>query len=547
MKRKKSLACLLTALLLVVCLFAPGCLAIEGIEGLVSREQGENGLTFEVYDDGTCYVSGDEKVTKGDVIIPSESPTGEPVTYIGDFFDCKEITSVKIPEGATGITTAAFYGCDSLTSVELPASMADIGSYAFQNCAALRRVTVAGDASLAPVDGSCVGEAAFHGCTALEEVELPDCITEIWMYAFQDCTSLKNIHLPDGLQTIYYAAFSGCTALAQLEIPASTLVASGAVSGCTGLQAITVAADHPVYRVEGNCLIEKDTNWVTLGYGSFTIPADATGVRGYAFAGQTAVTDVVLPERLEGLGDSAFEGCTGLRTVTIDSADVIQQVWFGVNTAGLFEHESAVYVRADIEGEAPDWFTQKYPYAGEVTKNGTTYRLYGTAPATLTDEETGVQVEAAAGVLPAETVLTVEPSTYKLEGVQHYTAFDISLERDGVKVQPNGKVKVTLPIPAGYDKAKLTVYRVEADGSKTELPCTVNGDAVTFETDHFSVYLLAEKAATPATEATESTESTEDAATPPMGEKNALPFFLALAGAAAILLGLCIRRRVREN
>ncbi len=206
-----------------------------------------------------------------------------------------------------------------------------------------------------------------------------------------------------------------------------------------------------------------------------------------------------------------------------------------------YDYNCGNYNEYDVETQK----TTRLPILLHVTL--TIEKTEGVAPAPsgtveLTDAKTGVSLSAAEDVLPADTVLVVVPSDYNPENIAgKFVAFDISLEKDGVKIQPNGKVKVTLPIPAGYDKAKLTVYRVEADGSKTELPCTVNGDAVTFETDHFSVYLLAEKAATPATEAT---ESTEDAATPPMGENGALPLFLTLAGIATLILfGLCARRK----
>lgn len=78
---------------------------------------------------------------------------------------------------------------------------------------------------------------------------------------------------------------------------------------------------------------------------------------------------------------------------------------------------------------------------------------------------------------------------------EKFFVYDITLHSGEAAVQPNGKVLVTLPIPADYDKEKLAVYYVADDGVKTELPCTVDGDSVSFETDHFSTYVLAEKAA----------------------------------------------------
>lgn len=117
-------------------------------------------------------------------------------------------------------------------------------------------------------------------------------------------------------------------------------------------------------------------------------------------------------------------------------------------------------------------------------------------PVVITDEETGIKLGAAEGVVPSDTALVVKPSNFVLEDAAgKFAAFDISLENGGAKIQPNGKVQVSIPVPAGYDKERLTIYHIADDGTKTELPCTVTGDAVTFETDHFSLYVLAEKAA----------------------------------------------------
>lgn len=116
-------------------------------------------------------------------------------------------------------------------------------------------------------------------------------------------------------------------------------------------------------------------------------------------------------------------------------------------------------------------------------------------PVVLIDEKTGIKLGAAAEVVPPDTVLVVAPSDFVPEdAVGKFAAFDILLENGGVKIQPNGKVQVSIPIPAGYDKERLTVYYIADDGAKTELPCMVAGDSVTFETDHFSLYALAEKA-----------------------------------------------------
>lgn len=77
--------------------------------------------------------------------------------------------------------------------------------------------------------------------------------------------------------------------------------------------------------------------------------------------------------------------------------------------------------------------------------------------------------------------------------------YDISIESKIYrnKVQPNGKIEISIPINNEVNNSNLVAYRIEDDGTKTEYKVTVNSEDdkkyATFETDHFSTYVLAEK------------------------------------------------------
>ena len=78
------------------------------------------------------------------------------------------------------------------------------------------------------------------------------------------------------------------------------------------------------------------------------------------------------------------------------------------------------------------------------------------------------------------------------ENAKILSAFDISLLLDGKKVQPNGMVKVKIPMPENSDRyEQLTVVYIEDDGSVTKLVTTVTDDGMfEFETGHFSLYAI---------------------------------------------------------
>ena len=70
--------------------------------------------------------------------------------------------------------------------------------------------------------------------------------------------------------------------------------------------------------------------------------------------------------------------------------------------------------------------------------------------------------------------------------------YNICFVKNEEEVKPNGKVTVKIPIPSGYDKNRCVVYRQESDGSWAILQATVEGNYLVFETDHFSLYAIAQ-------------------------------------------------------
>lgn len=109
----------------------------------------------------------------------------------------------------------------------------------------------------------------------------------------------------------------------------------------------------------------------------------------------------------------------------------------------------------------------------------------------------------------------VEALSKVVEKYEKYEVLDIKLlsKLTGAEIQPDGSLKITLDIPAGLNKAnKLTVYRlVEGDGSMKKLDTSVEGDKITFATDHFSTYVIVEeKVETPTTQEPEKDTTTAE-------------------------------------
>ncbi len=72
--------------------------------------------------------------------------------------------------------------------------------------------------------------------------------------------------------------------------------------------------------------------------------------------------------------------------------------------------------------------------------------------------------------------------------------FDISTVKNGEKVQPDGKVKVRIPLPADFKGEGVVVCYVDTiNGEIVDIPTKVVDGYVEFEADHFSYYAVVEK------------------------------------------------------
>lgn len=188
-----------------------------------------------------------------------------------------QIHTVKIENGVSSIGDYAFYGMTALEQIDIPEGVKTIGAYAFKNCTLLEKTVL-------PSTLKKLGESAFFNCNSLEKINIPEGMYTIWGYTFKNCTSLREVSLPSTLIKLDEAAFYGCTSLEKLEIPDQVAIIG-------------------IYCFK-NC---SKLNTVHL-------PEALTGIREAAFYG-TGLTEVAVPKKTETIGKYAFKNCTALQAV----------------------------------------------------------------------------------------------------------------------------------------------------------------------------------------------------------------------------------------
>lgn len=118
-----------------------------------------------------------------------------------------------------------------------------------------------------------------------------------------------------------------------------------------------------------------------------------------------------------------------------------------------------------------------------------------------TDIDSKIEVTSQDSTIPLDTSLSVkniiDSSIKDKIGTENYKSYDISLysEAQGSRIEKleNGKFSVKIPVPTELDGKQLIVYYITSERKLEEHEVIIKDGYATFETNHFSVYTLAEK------------------------------------------------------
>jgi hypothetical protein len=102
-------------------------------------------------------------------------------------------------------------------------------------------------------------------------------------------------------------------------------------------------------------------------------------------------------------------------------------------------------------------------------------------------------------VIEEETVLVAENTDLRQEAqiptgftVENAVTYDIRLEKEGLTVQPNGKVEVILPVPTTMNGENCHVFYIDDLGNMTNMNAIFKNGKLHFNTTHFSEYVVLE-------------------------------------------------------
>jgi LPXTG-motif cell wall-anchored protein len=84
-----------------------------------------------------------------------------------------------------------------------------------------------------------------------------------------------------------------------------------------------------------------------------------------------------------------------------------------------------------------------------------------------------------------------------IKGKELLALYDVSLLKDGIKIQPDGKVKVKIRIPEEFkNRTGFDIVHIADNGTITSMNAVIEGEYLVFITDHFSDYAIVAKTIT---------------------------------------------------
>ena len=200
------------------------------------QTQFSNKLTEVHITDGELDENGFNYINRSKKSLHTIDLAGTINTVINDlaFYDCYKLENLMLPGNLETIGFKAVAECYQLKEINIPASVVEINDAAFENCRSIKSITFGGQAEAksfasrmkrAAASGDValqrIGNRAFYNCHALENLVIPEGVTEVGDAAFYGCTYLDSLALPSTTQRIGDNCFALCSRMKQINVNAT--------------------------------------------------------------------------------------------------------------------------------------------------------------------------------------------------------------------------------------------------------------------------------------------------------------------------------------
>jgi hypothetical protein len=285
---------------------------------LVEAPNQPSGWDYEWYDD-SIVIYGYLETRENDVL--KYAITQNNTAAIMGLSRSTTQTQIIIPDTIDGaevnlITLEAFMNNSQIKSVSLPDTITKVNDFTFFKCINLENVTFGQNSQI-----ETIGQFAFFGCSSLQRIMIPRCVSSLQYCSFSYCSNLRTAVIPSET-SVYNNAFSECDRLTvYAEAPSRPSTWSDSWKDY----------DRPViWGIKGygtteglDYVISPDDQAIILGRSydnaqtSIVIPSmieskPVTIILAYAFYGSRKVTTIFIPLSVTTVGAFALYGTSTL-------------------------------------------------------------------------------------------------------------------------------------------------------------------------------------------------------------------------------------------
>jgi uncharacterized repeat protein (TIGR02543 family) len=291
-------------------------------------------------------------------IVSVTIPDGVEAISFQMFYSCVNLRTVNIPASVKVIGNEAFCDCIRLETVTLSEDIKDIPNRAFSNCIKLKDITVSNE-TIIPSGLKAISEYAFYRSGLTGSIDLSN-IDYLDNSAFKDCEGLTGVTFLNNINTGEYAdsyntqnIFSGCTNLTSLQLGNLTKLDNSAFYK-TGIKELTIPA---CLTSIGNSAFQDCDNLKTV-----TFEKGITEI-GSMFGDCDRLETVNIPSTVTKIGNYAFNHCDSLEKINLPEGLTTLTLGVFFNCYGLHEINlpTTLTVSADIFSYTYNLMSVYYP------------------------------------------------------------------------------------------------------------------------------------------------------------------------------------------
>lgn len=289
-------------------------------QGYICTRCGDSIAPFEtkfvLSDDGTYYilnsidVTDDAREEDNSYTVPSEH-LGLPVKEIASkaLKNCDTLETVIIPDTIEKIGEGALMGCRKIKYLTIPFVGSDTeGTIPYFGHIFGVPDTTAG---MQPISqGKEETYKKYYISPVLTKITVTG--GELLEGCFENCETIKAVEYTGTAEIVHNNAFMNCISLDKFTFPI-TLCEFGDYAFYRCIELDVFPLYEGVEKIGEYCFAGVNTDYLS-------IPSTLQSVGSYAFADCNFIENIIIPANVERLSIGMFEGCSALKTVTLEES-----------------------------------------------------------------------------------------------------------------------------------------------------------------------------------------------------------------------------------